>query len=71
VKTESHTQGYFTITPTVLKFDKQGKQQLRVKFSPEAKGNFTETIKFKTNQGEQEEISIKLKAGAYKAQLIL
>jgi hypothetical protein len=53
VKSDIHTQGYFTITPTVLKFDKQGKQQLKVKFSPEVKGNFTETITFKTNQGEQ------------------
>lgn len=63
--------GFFTVSPTTLSFEKNTQATLRVEFAPGQQGVFREAVRFKSFQGEQEEMEVVLEGGAYSAQIVL
>lgn len=52
--------GYFTITPTTLNFERNTSKTISVEFVPQEQGVFKELVRYKSYQGDQDEIEIAL-----------
>ena len=63
--------GFFAITPTTLNFERNTSKTISVEFVPHEQGVFKELVRFKSYQGDQDEIEIALEGGAYSAQIVL